>query len=427
MEQLLHTPEGVRDIYHEECAKKLALQNRLHKTLHLYGYHDIQTPMYEYFDVFRKEIGTIPSRELYKFFDRDGNTLVLRPDITPQIARATATLFKDDELPARLCYVGNTFINHSSYQGRLKESTQMGAEMIGLDAADADAEMLALVIDCLKNAGLEEFQVEIGNVLFFKGLLKEAGIDGDEAEMLVRLIEQKNYFGVEELLNSLNIDKRISDVLLQLPQLFGSIDVLHKAAGLTKNQDCLAAIDRLLKLYDYLKIIGYDKYISFDLGALSNHGYYTGIIFAGYTFGVGEPVVNGGRYDKLIGQFGCDKASIGFSMNVDTLMAAMNRQKLNVPVDVSGILLVYAKDNLVNALKTADAMRKMGNNVCMLTEEQAKDIDSCCEYAANSQIKDVVLLKNMSADINNSVTVIDAATKKEQQLRLAEILGGKLS
>ena len=305
MEQLLHTPEGVRDIYHEECAKKLALQNRLHKTLHLYGYHDIQTPMYEYFDVFRKEIGTIPSRELYKFFDRDGNTLVLRPDI----ARATATLFKDDELPARLCYVGNTFINHSSYQGRLKESTQMGAEMIGLDAADADAEMLALVIDCLKNAGLEEFQVEIGNVLFFKGLLKEAGIDGDEAEMLVRLIEQKNYFGVEELLNSLNIDKRISDVLLQLPQLFGSIDVLHKAAGLTKNQDCLAAIDRLLKLYDYLKIIGYDKYISFDLGALSNHGYYTGIIFAGYTFGVGEPVVNGGLYDKVIGQFCFDKAS----------------------------------------------------------------------------------------------------------------------
>ena len=185
MEQLLHTPEGVRDIYHEECAKKLALQNRLHKTLHLYGYHDIQTPMYEYFDVFRKEIGTIPSRELYKFFDRDGNTLVLRPDITPQIARATATLFKDDEFPARLCYVGNTFINHSSYQGRLKESTQMGAEMIGLDAADADAEMLALVIDCLKNAGLEEFQVEIGNVLFFKGLLKEAGMEnGFEVEFM---------------------------------------------------------------------------------------------------------------------------------------------------------------------------------------------------------------------------------------------------
>ena len=156
MKQLLHTPEGVRDIYHEECAKKLALQNRLHKTLHLYGYHDIQTPMYEYFDVFRKEIGTIPSRELYKFFDRDGNTLVLRPDITPQIARATATLFKDD-----------------------------------------DAEMLALVIDCLKNAGLEEFQISIGNVDFFQSLIEESEIDDETEERLRELINNRNFFGAD--------------------------------------------------------------------------------------------------------------------------------------------------------------------------------------------------------------------------------------
>ena len=301
---LLHTPEGVRDIYNGECARKIVLQNRLHDVCALYGYNDIQTPSFEFFDVFNKERGSVPSTEMFKFFDRYGNTLVLRPDMTPAIARTAAKYFEDDNRPLKLCYVGNTFVNVSKYyQGKLKESTAVGAELIGDDSIDADLEIISMVIDCMKNAGLEEFQVEIGNVLFFKGLLKEAGIDGDEAEMLVRLIEQKNYFGVEELLNSLNIDKRISDVLLQLPQLFGSIDVLHKAAGLTKNQDCLAAIDRLLKLYDYLKIIGYDKYISFDLGALSNHGYYTGIIFAGYTFGVGEPVVNGGRYDKLIGRY----------------------------------------------------------------------------------------------------------------------------
>ena len=140
------------------------------------------------------------NRNGYKFFDRDGNTLVLRPDITPQIARATATLFKDDELPARLCYVGNTFINHSSYQGRLKESTQMGAEMIGLDAADADAEMLALVIDCLKNAGLEEFQISIGNVDFFQSLIEESEIDDETEERLRELINNRNFFGADELL-----------------------------------------------------------------------------------------------------------------------------------------------------------------------------------------------------------------------------------
>ena len=104
-----------------------------------------------------KEIGTISSKELYKFFDRDGNTLVLRPDITPSIARVAATFLDSKGLPVRLCYNGNTLINHSSYRGKLKESTQMGAELLGIDSLEADAEMIALAADCLKAAGLNEF------------------------------------------------------------------------------------------------------------------------------------------------------------------------------------------------------------------------------------------------------------------------------
>ena len=115
MEQKLHTPEGVRDIYSKECEIKLALQKKLSTVLHLYGYQDIQTPTFEYYDVFRKEIGSISTRELYKFFDRDGNILALRPDITPSVARAAATLFEGEDMPIRLCYAGNTFINHNAY------------------------------------------------------------------------------------------------------------------------------------------------------------------------------------------------------------------------------------------------------------------------------------------------------------------------
>ena len=141
--QLLHTPEGVRDIYNEECEKKLLLQSDLLGILKGYGYHPIQTPTFEFFDIFGKEIGTTPSKELYKFFDREGNTLVLRPDMTPSIARAAAKYFMDEDMPIRLCYMGNTFINNSSYQGRLKESTQLGAELIGDSTVDADAEILS--------------------------------------------------------------------------------------------------------------------------------------------------------------------------------------------------------------------------------------------------------------------------------------------
>ena len=127
MERLLHTPDGVRDIYNDECERKLKLQNKLHEVLKGYGYRDIETPTFEFFDVFNKSVGTTPSKDLYKFFDREGNTLVLRPDITPSIARAVSKYFQQEKGEIRLCYQGNTFINNSSYQGRLKETTHLGA------------------------------------------------------------------------------------------------------------------------------------------------------------------------------------------------------------------------------------------------------------------------------------------------------------
>ena len=162
MQRIFHTPEGVRDIYNGECSQKRKVQEKIHRVFHQYGYEDIETPTFEYFEVFSREVGTIPSRELYKFFDREGNTLVLRPDFTPSVSRACATYFNPDEEPVSLCYTGNTFINNSSYRGRLKETTQMGVEHIGDESADADAELLAMTVECLLAAGLTEFQVSVG-------------------------------------------------------------------------------------------------------------------------------------------------------------------------------------------------------------------------------------------------------------------------
>lgn len=138
-DQMLHTPDGVRDIYNGECKQKLLLQERLHDVLRQYGYRDIQTPTFEFFNIFGKEIGTTPSKDLYKFFDKDGSTLVLRPDFTPSIARSAAKYYTEDDMPVKLCYMGNTFINSNAYQGRLKETTQCGAELIGDGTVAADA------------------------------------------------------------------------------------------------------------------------------------------------------------------------------------------------------------------------------------------------------------------------------------------------
>ena len=149
MQRIFHAPEGVRDIYNGECSQKRKVQEKIHRVFHQYGYEDIETPTFEYFEVFSREVGTIPSKELYKFFDREGNTLVLRPDFTPSVSRACATYFSPDKEPVSLCYTGNTFINNTSYRGHLKETTQMGVERIGDESADADAELLAMTVECL--------------------------------------------------------------------------------------------------------------------------------------------------------------------------------------------------------------------------------------------------------------------------------------
>lgn len=341
MEQQLHTPEGVRDICNIECGKKLSLENRLHKVLQLYGYHDIQTPTFEYFDVFRKEIGTIPSRELYKFFDKEGNTLVLRPDITPSIARAAATLFKDEDIPIRLCYTGNTFVNHSSYQGRLRENTQMGAELIGVDSIEADAEMLAMVADCLTTIGLRDFQLSVGNVDFFQSLIEDAALNEEEEERVRELINNRNYFGLEEYLDGIQVKRSSKEALVALGDLYGGVEILAQARNFAPNSKGIKAVRRLEQIYDMLKYYGAEQYIQFDFSMSGTYGYYTGIIFRGYTFGTGDAVVKGGRYDHLLEKFGKESPSIGFALVIDELMSALTRQHIRITYSRKNTLILY--------------------------------------------------------------------------------------
>lgn len=396
MKQLLHTPEGVRDIYNEECTKKLALQNRLHKMLHLYGYHDIQTPMFEFFDVFRKEIGTIPSKELYKFFDREGETLALRPDMTPQIARAAATLFQEEELPVRLCYMGSTFINHSSYQGRLKENTQMGAEFIGIDSVEADAEMLSLVVDCLKKAGLEEFQINVGNVDFFQSMIEDAQVEEDTEIRLRELVNNRNYFGVEELLEEAEVKRSARESFSALSELVGGPEILENAKRIAPNAKALKAVKRLEQIYEVLKAYKVESYVSFDLSMSGLYGYYTGIIFRGYTFGSGDAIVKGGRYDHLIEKFGKEAASIGFAIVVDDLMSALERQKIQLPHHRKNTLIIYDDGREKEAILLAQEFRSKDKNTEILKKSKERSVEYYSEYGRRNQANSMLYLQDSS-------------------------------
>ena len=385
-QQLLHTPEGVRDIYNGECERKLVLQENLYNTLKKYGYHSIETPTFEFFDIFGKEIGTIPSKELYKFFDREGNTLVLRPDITPSIARCAVKYFGDENMPIRLCYMGNTFINNNSYQGRLKENTQLGAELIGADSVYADAEIIAMTVDCLLPSGLKEFQLGIGHAAFLQGLMETAGLDEETEQELKDLISNKNFFGVEELISRLSMEENLKELFSMLGTFFNSFEDLAKVKELAASYDKIrTSVERLEQLDKVLKLYGIDKYVSYELSVISPYHYYTGIIFSGYTFGSGEPIVKGGRYDNLLTQFGKQSAAIGFVVVVDQLLAALSRQKLTVELKNDTLLLVYDERNKKQAIEMAIKERKAGNFVELLLHEEEKTKQDYEEYAKRNR------------------------------------------
>lgn len=359
-DKLLHTPDGVRDIYSDECAKKEFVQEGMREVLKLYGFKSIQTPSFEFFDIFNKERGTVPSREMYKFFDREGNTMALRPDITPSIARCVAKYYKEDRMPIRLCYVGNTYINNSSYQGKLKEYTQVGAELINDDSTDADVQMIAITVECLLKAGLREFQIELGHADLFAGLVEQAGMDAEDVMELKVLIADKNIFGASCMMENMDVDDNLKNIILRLPELFGNHEIIDEAKRIISNDKALAALDRLDKIYSILEEYGFSRYISFDLGMLSKYDYYTGIIIKGYTYGTGEPIATGGRYDRLTGQFGKDAPAIGIAIQLDQLMIAMQRQNIEIAISQKARMIVFERESRALALKLSKDLREQG-------------------------------------------------------------------
>ena len=390
---LLHTPEGVRDVYDLECARKKHAMGRIKDVLHSFGCRDIETPSFEYFDIFNMDTGSAPSNEMYKFFDRENNTLVLRPDFTPSVARCAAKYYAEEMLPVRLTYEGSAFINAHQHQGKLSEFTQIGAEFINDDSSAADAEIVACVIECLLAVGLKEFQIELSDVGFYKGLIDAAGIDEECADRIREFIHAKNFYGLSGYVGKLNISDDIKTAINGFEGLFGGVEMLDRAAALVKNEISLEAVDRMRRVYAAIEAYGYGEYVSFDLSMINRYNYYTGIVFRAYTYGTGDAVVKGGRYNHLLAKFGKEAPSVGFSVYVDDLMNALTRNKIGLDTDAINELVIYEREQQTEAIKLAKSLRAEGKCVELVRKSARFTIDDYREYALRMHIRSIYRIK----------------------------------
>ncbi len=412
-EKLLHTPEGVRDIYGEEFITKERAERAVKECMRHYGFLQIKTPAFEYFDIFNSERGTVSQRDMYRFIDRDGETLVLRPDMTPQIARCVAKYFRDEKLPIRMFYHGNTFMNNDGYRGKLKEMTQIGAELVNEAGASADAEMIALMIDCIGSMGLKDFQIELGNADFFRGICDAVGFDADETNELRQLIETKNLFGVEELLSGKNIDEGMKELFTRLPLQFGSIDFVREMKNKTDNPRAVSALERLEQIYEKLCMYGKESYVSFDLGMLSQYDYYTGVVFKAYTYKTGEPIAAGGRYDKLLSQFGKPAPAIGIAIYTDYALAAMSRQNIIPKITRDLTLILYEEKYEDKAVKIANGFRDDSLKAVLLKKDNSLSDEQYKAYADSILAGGILYV-----DREDSIRILDMESQKISEKKL---------
>ena len=388
----IYTPEGVQDILFESCSQKRLLESKIRKAFILNGYKEIETPTIEFYDTFGGERGLINQESMYKFCDSKGRLLVLRPDLTVPVARVAATRLKDEVLPIKCCYIGNTFSFDELGGGRQNEFTQAGCELLGINSPEADAEVVAMAIETVKSTGIEEFQIDIGQVGFFKGLMEESGLSEDEIEEVRELIDQKNLVGVEQVMDRHKVKTPLKRIILDLPKLFGSRDILQNINSEDIGKEATKAIENIKAVLEILEDRNLAQYVSLDLGMVQSLNYYTGIVFRGFTYGVGFPILSGGRYDKLVAKFGRDCEATGFSLGINMVMMALERQKRLVKQQPEGVFITYEK----NARKLAsDYCRQLIESNCIAELDLMQmGTGEGKKYAALRGFREFVCIKN---------------------------------
>lgn len=337
----LITPEGTRDLLFEECAAVRAVEARLQNIFKAKGYSEVVTPGLEFYDVFNMKSRYFPQESMYKLSDNKGRLMVVRPDSTMPIARMTATRLREQTLPVRLCYSQSVYRNRPGMRGRSDEIRQTGIELIGSSSRRAEIEVLASALEVLDSFNTDGFRLELGHIGYFKAMVSRLDCDSDTVENIRSLIEVKNYPALNDLLESIG-DNEFTRALKRLPRLFGGAEVFDEAAALCSDPEALSALEELRDIYDKICTLGYSNVITIDLGLVNRMDYYSGTVIKGYVEGCGDAVISGGRYDRLLSEFGYDVPATGFAVNVDAVARAeMKKTDMRpAPSDV----LVFGED-----------------------------------------------------------------------------------
>jgi len=315
-------PQGVATFLPVAAEEKRAVEELAFAVFAERGYREIIPPTFEYLDILAPGLDAELIEKSYKVVDRaTGRILVVRPDVTAQIARMVAMGMVAQPLPLRLCYSANVFRYEPEHAGRDREIFQIGIELIGPKGTAADVEPIMVAAECLRRLGISVFTIAIGQGAFFNALLRRTGVSASVQRNLREAAARKDVPRMEVLLHSAGVRGRAAKALLAVPELFGGYEMLEAAARLTpRSEDCRRPLARLREVWERMTAAGLGAHLLLDMGEIRRMEYYTGLVFDIYADGLGAEVGGGGRYDHLIGRFGREVPSTGFAFDLGRLL-----------------------------------------------------------------------------------------------------------
>ncbi len=322
--KVFEKPLGMRDFLPDMAERKRSLEQRIQRVMEQWGYREIITPTMEYYDTVGAASATMTGK-MFKLLDREGHTLVLRPDMTAPIARVAASL-KETSYPLRFLYHASVYRAQEQEAGRNAEFYQTGVELLGEASPGADAEVVALALCCLQEAGVRGYKLALGHVGLLDGLLAE-NVAGDQlrAELKEDLL-RRDHVTFRRRLEQSMLSSEQKERLLALLQVYRGeqgVDQLSRLASGPRSQEALVNLQEIWALLD---AYGVSQDVILDLTLIGFLNYYTGAVFEGFAEGFGFPVLSGGRYDHLLRRFGADVPATGFALKVDRLLEVSQLQ-----------------------------------------------------------------------------------------------------
>jgi ATP phosphoribosyltransferase regulatory subunit len=316
------TPRGFRDVLPAEAAEREALVAVLGEAFSAWGYAPVETPVAERLDALEAAAGPLQGTA-FRLLDLDGELLALRPDMTMPIARLAGSRLASTPGPHRFRYAAEVFREHESLRGQSRQFTQVGVELIGEAGAAADAEVIALLADGLRAAGLARFTVAVGTVAVLAAIVEAASASEEWAREVFSAAHEGNFVELERLAVQQGVAPAAARALREVPRLRGGAEAIAAAREATADCGCEAALDELTQTFSLLEAAGVSEFVIADFSVMRSFDYYTGVVFEAYAPGLGVPVAGGGRYDGVLGRFGAPQPAAGFALGLERLTIAL--------------------------------------------------------------------------------------------------------